>query len=44
MSELDHILAVHRAERRRQDAAADIVLVALGLIGYGVFRLIGWLL
>lgn len=44
MTELDHILAVHRAERRRQDAAADVVIIALGLLGYGAWRLIGWLL
>lgn len=44
MTSLDHILAVHRAERRRQDAAADVVIIALGLIGYGAYRLLALLL
>lgn len=39
MTELDHILAVHRQERRRQDAAADVVIIALILTGYWIYRL-----
>lgn len=44
MNSLNHILADHRAEHRRQDAAADVVIIALGLIGYGAYRLLAWLL
>lgn len=43
MTSLDYILAVHRAERRRAEAAFDCIIIALGLIGYGVYRLIAWL-
>lgn len=42
MTSLDHILSVHRAERRRAEAAFDCIVIALFLIGYGAYRLIGW--
>ncbi len=44
MTELDHLLEVHRREDRRAQALADCVVLALFLVGYGVYRLIGVLL
>lgn len=44
MTELDHIIDVHRRENARAEAAGQVVGLALFLIGYGLYRLIGWLL
>lgn len=43
MTELDHIIAIHRWEQRRADAAFDLVFIGLAVIAYAVYRLIGWL-
>lgn len=44
MTELDYILDVHRRESERAEAAGQCVVLGLFLIGYGLYRLIGWLL
>lgn len=43
MTELDHILAVHRHEHRRADAALDVLFILLAGLCYGAYRLIWWL-
>lgn len=40
MTELDHILEVHRREQRAAEHAIDLVLCASALIVYGVVRLV----
>lgn len=42
MTELDHILDVHRRESERAEVVAMILLSLVAAIAYAVYLLIGW--
>jgi hypothetical protein len=40
VTELDHIIAVHRAERRRVEAVVDLIICAVAVVVATVWKLV----
>lgn len=43
-TELEYLLEVHRREARAADAAADLVLMLVGIAAMGSWKIVAWLL
>jgi len=43
MTELDHILDVHRRESRRANDLFDLMLIVVAIVSYGAYQLIKWI-